>query len=199
MKPSSELASSPTCPQDLMSSPCHLIQQMRKLEGLCAPQTPHGVGKVGTGESVLEPKAASEYPAQVLGPWASPLPTSPTRVALLPDQASSWSSQSPRLGEISPLYPAEVCGEVLKSSEFADNSWEHPRAEAPPPLLRRTSCGSGPEPEAHTSAEISPTGSTCVQRTRWRWGQRAAGPHPRQHPPLAAQGALLRVSFDLWV
>lgn len=144
MKPSSEPASSPTCPQDLMSSPCHLIQQMRKLEGLCAPQTPHGVGKVGTGESVLEPKAASEYPAQVLGPWASPLPTSPTRVALLPDQASSWSSQSPRLGEISPLYPAEVCGEVLKSSEFADNPWEHPRAEAPPPLLRRTSCGSGP-------------------------------------------------------
>ena len=84
MKPSSEPASSSTCPQDLMSSPRHLIQQTRKLEGLCAPQTPHGVGKVGTGSSVLEPKAASEYPAQVLGPLASPLQTSPTHVALPP-------------------------------------------------------------------------------------------------------------------
>lgn len=84
MKPSSEPASLLTCCQDLVSSPCHLIQQMRKLEALGAPQTPPGVGKVGTGPSVLEPKAASEYPAWVLVPWTSPLPTSPTHVALPP-------------------------------------------------------------------------------------------------------------------
>lgn len=41
------------------------------------------------------------------------------------------------MGEISPFNLAEVCGEVLKSSEFTDNSWEQPRAKVPTSFAKK--------------------------------------------------------------